>query len=178
MALRLQSRLILWNLLLILFISFIAAFFLSSSQLAFMVVIAVSLTAVFSYGVHVLVLGPLREISAVSRNLAAGNLSERLSLAGDDEIPALGTSWNTMAEVLGARMQALSDGKQRLELILEAMGQGVMVLDRDGRITFTNTSLLKVLGTDRDLTGKTLLEVFRRPELESAVKAVLAGQTT
>jgi two-component system phosphate regulon sensor histidine kinase PhoR len=35
---------------------------------------------------------------------------------------------------------------------------------------------LKVLGTDRDLVGKTPLEVFRRPELQDAVKGVLAGQ--
>src|SRR5690348_15899808 len=56
------------------------------------------------------------------------------------------------------------------------MGQGVMVLDRDGRITFTNTSLLKVLATGRDLAGRTPLEVFRLPELENAVKAVLAGR--
>src|SRR5712691_794289 len=160
MALRLQSRLILWNLLLILFISFIAAFFLSSSQLAFMVVIAVCLTALFSYGVHVLILRPLQEISIVSRKLAAGNLNQRLPIAGDEEIAALGTSLNTMAQVLAARMQALSDGKHQLELILEAMGQGVMVLDGEGRITLTNTALLRVLGSERDLVGKTPLEVL------------------
>ena len=45
----------------------------------------------------------------------------------------------------------LSDGKQQLELILEAMEQGVMVLDRDARITLTNSSSCEVLGTDRDL---------------------------
>src|SRR5258708_1518234 len=112
MALRLQSRLILWNLLLTFVLSFIAAFFLSTSQLAFMIVIAVGLTGILSYGVHVLILKPLQELSLVSRKLAAGNLSERLPIAGDEEIAALGTSLNTMAQVLGARMQALSDGKQ------------------------------------------------------------------
>jgi two-component system phosphate regulon sensor histidine kinase PhoR len=178
MALRLQSRLILWNLLLIFFISFGSAFFLSSSQLALTIIVAVAFTFIFSYGVHVLILRPFREISVVSRKLAAGNLEERLPITGDEEIVALRTSLNTMAQVLGARMQALSDGKQQLELILEAMGQGVMVLDRDGRITLTNSSLLKVLVTDRDLVGKTPLEVFRRPELENAVKAVLAGEPT
>ena len=178
MALRLQSRLILWNLLCILAISFVATFFLSTSQLAFMVVIAVALTAILSYTVHVLILAPLREISLVSRKLADGTLSERLPITGDEEIAALGASLNTMAQVLGTRMQALTDGKQQLELILEAMGQGVMVLDRDGRVTFTNSSLLKVLATDRDLVGRTPLEVFRRPELETAVKAVLAGRPT
>ena len=52
-----------------------------------------------------------------------------------------------------------------------------MVLDRDGRVTLANSSLLKVAGTDRNLVGKTPLEVFRRPELENAVKAVLAGDS-
>jgi len=34
-----------------------------------------------------------------------------------------------------------------------------------------------VLGTERELVGKTPLEVFRRPELENAVRAVLAGES-
>ncbi|HLH32863.1 MAG TPA: ATP-binding protein, partial [Terriglobia bacterium] len=62
-----------------------------------------------------------------------------------------------------------------LELILEAMGQGVMVLDRDARIALTNSSLRRVLGTDRDLLRRTPLEVLRRPELDDAVHVVLGG---
>ncbi len=176
MALRLQSRLIIWNFLLIFLVSFLSAFFLTTPQLALMIVTAVAFTFIFAYGVSVLILKPFHQISAVSRKLAAGNLDERLPITGDEEIAALGTSLNTMAQILGARMQALSDGKQQLELILEAMGQGVMVLDHDGRITLTNSAVLKVLGTDRDLVGKTPLEVLRRPELENAVKAVLTGE--
>src|SRR5262245_61902223 len=173
---RLHSRLIAWNLLLIFLVSFVLAFYLTSSQLALVMVIAVVFTFVFGYGVRVLISRPLREIATISRKLAAGNLDQRLPITGDEEIVVLGTSLNAMAQILSARMRALSDGKQQLELILEAMGQGVMVLDREGRITLTNSSLLKVLGTDRDLARRTPLEVFRRPELENAVRAVLAGE--
>jgi len=176
MALRLQSRLVLWNLFLVSLASIILSFFLTASQLALMLVVAVAATFIFTYGVHVLVLRPLHRISLVSRKLASGNLDERLPIAGDEQIAALGTSLNTMAQALSARMQALSDEKQQLELILAAMGQGVMVLDHDGRITLANSSLLRVLDTDRNLSGKTPLEVFRRPELENAVKAVLRGK--
>src|SRR5262245_32708453 len=174
MALRLHSRLIVWNLLLITLVTFILSLFLGFSELALVVVIGVGFTFIFSYGVNVLISRPLHEISLVSRKLAAGSLDQRLPITGEEEIATLGTSLNTMAQTLSARMQALSDGKQQLELILEAMGQGVMVLARDGRITLTNSSLLKVLGTDRALVGKTPLEVFRRPELEIAVRKVLA----
>jgi len=97
MALRLQSRLILWNLLLVLVIAFIAEFFLSPSLLAFMLLVAVALTAILSYTVHVLILTPLRNISIVSRKLAAGNLDQRLPIAGDEETVALGTSLYSMA---------------------------------------------------------------------------------
>src|SRR5262245_6476771 len=175
MALRLHSRLIVWNLLLIVLVTFLLSFFLSASQLVLVVVIGLLFTFIFSYGVHVVIQRPLHEISVGSRKLAAGNLDQRLPITGVEEIAAVGTSLNTMAQALSMRIQALSDGKQQLELILEAMGQGVMVLGSGGRITLTNTSLRKVLGTDRDLTGKTPLEVFRRPELENAVRGVLAG---
>src|SRR5262249_31709807 len=177
MALRLHSRLIVWSLLLIVLITFLLSFFLSASQLVLVVFIGVLLTFVFSYGVHVIISRPLHEISVASRKLAAGNLDQRLPITGDEEIAAVGTSLNTMAQALSMRMQALSDGKQQLELILEAMGQGVMVLDSGGEITPKNTSLAKVLGTDGDLTEKPPLGFWRRRKLENAARAVLAGGT-
>jgi two-component system phosphate regulon sensor histidine kinase PhoR len=177
MAFRLHSRLIVWNLLLVFLISFFLAFFLTSTQLALFMVLAIGLTFTFGYGVRVVVALPLRRISIVSRKLAAGHLDQRLPITGDEEIAALGTSLNSMAQTLSEKINALSDGKQQLELILEAMKQGVMVLDRDARITLTNSSLRRVLETDRDLSRKTPFEVVRRPELDTAVHAVLDDGT-
>src|SRR5438093_1299812 len=145
------------------------------SKLAVAMLIALGLTLVFGYIVFGLVSRPLREISTASKKLAAGNLDMRLPISGDEEIAALGTSLNTMAQNLSGKMTELSQGKQRLESILEAMGQGVMVLDQNGRITLTNTSVGALLGADRALTGKTPLEVFRSPDLENAVREVVAG---
>ena len=177
MAFRLHSRLVAWNLLLVFILSFILAFFLSSTQLALVIAVAVLLTFTFGYGARIIVARPLRRISVVSRKLAAGHLDQRLPITGDEEIAALGTSLNTMAQTLSEKIQALSDGKQQLELILEAMEQGVMVLDREARITLTNSSLRRVLGTERDLSRRTPLEVLRRPQLDDAVHAVLGTGT-
>jgi two-component system, OmpR family, phosphate regulon sensor histidine kinase PhoR len=175
MVFRLHSRLIIWNFLLIVLVAFVLSMFLTTSQVVLIVVIGLLFTFIFSYGVNILVSRPLRDISNISRKIAAGHLDQRLPITGDEEIATLGTSLNTMAQSLGARLQALSDGKQQLELILGAMEQGVMVLGSNGRITLTNSSLFKVLGTSRELVGKTPFEVFRRPELENAVRAVLSG---
>src|SRR5437667_11604154 len=149
MRFRLHSRLIAYSLFITILVSYILAFFLSPSELAPVVVTGIGLALIFSYGVRVLVTRPLREIAAASRKLASGDLEQRLPITGDEEIAALGTSLNTMAQSLSKKVQELSDGKQRLELILEAMGQGVMVLDRSGRVTLTNSYILKVLGTGR-----------------------------
>jgi two-component system phosphate regulon sensor histidine kinase PhoR len=175
MPFRLHSRLIAWNILIVILIAFVLAFFLSPSSLVMFLVVAIGLTFTFGYGVRLVVARPLRRISIASRKLASGHLNQRLPITGDEEIAALGTSLNTMAQTLSEKIQALSDGKQQLELILEAMEQGVMVLDRDARITLTNSSLRRVLGTDRDLLRRTPLEVLRRPEIDEAVHAVLDG---
>ncbi len=175
MAFRLHSRLIAWNLLLVFIISFGLAFVLSPAELVLFLLLAVGLTFTFGYGVRLIVARPLHRISIASRKLAAGHLNQRLPITGDEEIAALGTSLNTMAQTLSEKIHALSDGKQQLELILEAMEQGVMVLDRDARITLTNSSLRRVLGTDRDLSGRRPLEVLRRPEFDDAVRAVLGS---
>jgi len=175
MVFRLHSRLIAWNLLFVFALSLLLAFFLSSAELALFIVVAVGLTFTFGYGVRLIIARPLRRLSIASRKLAAGHLDQRLPITGDEEIAALGTSLNAMAQTLNEKINALSDGKQQLELILEAMKPGVMVLDRAARITLTNSSLRQLLGTDRDLYRRTPLEVLRRPELDDAIHAVLGG---
>ena len=178
MSLQIHSRLIVWNLLITFLVCFLLTFFLSPSQVALVAAAAVALTLTFSYGVRILVSRPLHEVAEAARKLASGNLEQRLPITGEEEIATVGTSLNSMAQNLSRQIQELSHGKQRLEHVLEAMGQGVMVLDHSGRITLTNSSLRHVVDTDRDLSGKTPLEIFRRPELENAVHEVLRGRSS
>src|SRR5262252_4810393 len=173
MTFRLHSRLITWNLLIIVLVSFILAFFFSAFEVVWISMASIVLTFIFAYGVHELVSRPLHEVADASRKLAAGDLEQRLPITGDEEIATLGTSLNIVAQNFARQIHELADGKQRLEYILEAMGEGVMVLDKSGRVTLTNTSLRRILETTRDLTGKTPLEIFRRPELENAVHEIL-----
>lgn len=175
MTYRVHSRLISWSLLSIAAVSMILAFFLTLSQVALIILIAAGIVFIFGHLVRLLVSRPLADIATAARNLAEGNLKQRLRISGSEEFAALGNSLNTMAESLSARMQELSEGKQRLELIVAAMSEGIIVLDGAGRITMTNRSAREVLAIDRDLIGRTPLEVLRRPELDNAIRKVLAG---
>src|SRR5262245_25422455 len=178
MNLRLHSRVVLWNLLIIAVLSPFLAFFLNFSQLALIIAMAVVVTLFFGNLVNILISRPLTQIAAASRRLASGDMQQRMPISGDEAIASLGNSLNTMAGHLNARMKELTDGKQRLEMIVGAMSEGVMVLDKSGRITLTNHALRDSLETGRDLSGKTPFEVVRRPQLENAVRNVLAGGPT
>src|SRR5688572_13964445 len=175
MTYRVHSLLISWTLLFIGAVSAVLAFFLTFAQLALIMLISVSVALIFGYLVRLFVSRPLSEIAMAARRLAAGDLQQRLPISGNEEIAALGNSLNTMAENLSARMKELSEGKQRLELIVGAMSEGIMVLDRSGRVTLTNRAARQALAMDRDPVGRTPLEMLRRPELDKVVRNVLSG---
>jgi two-component system phosphate regulon sensor histidine kinase PhoR len=77
--------------------------------------IALVLTLVFSYAVAQRISRPIREIALGAGRLATGDLDYRLPARGNDEIAALGSALNTMAQNLSSKMQELSEGKERLE---------------------------------------------------------------
>ncbi len=146
------------------------------SRLIFAMGIAIGLTLIFGILIRGLISRPLREISQASTKLAGGDLSQRLPISGDEEIAALGNSLNTMAKNLSTQMRALTDEKQRLESIVGAMTEGVMVLDRTGSVFLANRAMPGLLGTERDLIGRTPLEVFRDPGIDDAVRRVLRAE--
>jgi two-component system phosphate regulon sensor histidine kinase PhoR len=63
-----------------------------------------------------------------------------------------------------ARMQA------QQQAIFDSMVEGVLVLDASGRIQWVNESLRRLFALQADVTGKTILEAFRLPELAAIVQ--------
>ncbi len=131
------------------------------------------LMLLFGYAVSLKLSRPIREIARAAKRMATGDLTHRLPSGGDDEIAALRAALNTMAENLSSKIHELSEGKQRLELILGAMGEGIMVLDRTGRIGLTNRSMLEILRSEDDLIGRSPQRVFRNEAFDRAVRKVL-----
>jgi two-component system, OmpR family, phosphate regulon sensor histidine kinase PhoR len=171
MTLRLHARFLVWTFLVISLTSAV----LVSGSLEWAIVAALGLTLLFGYVKFASLSQRLRRITQASKNFALGDLHHLIPIQGDDEIASLASALNAMAQNLDKQMGELSAGKQRLELVMGAMTQGVMVLDRSGRISFVNRSIRNLLGNGRDLSGRTPLEVVRRPELQDAVSRVLKG---
>ena len=174
MSFRLHARVFYWNLVIIVIVVLIAQE--SGTRALAAIVVGILINLVLAWFIRVRISSPINEIATAIRKLAAGDLNHRLPISGEEEVVTLGTSLNAMAQNIGLMIGQLQEGKRKVESVVAAMSEGVIVLDRAGRITLTNESFRRLSGIDRDLTGRTILDVFRLPELEIAVRMSLVGE--
>jgi two-component system phosphate regulon sensor histidine kinase PhoR len=111
-----------------------------------------------------------------SREIGEGNLSKRLDLDQGPEFDALSTCINQMADKIQHNIKMITEQKQELEAVLEGMREGVMLLDKSGRITTTNRALTRIARCVPSCVGYRPMEVFLNPEIQEACNAVIAGK--
>jgi two-component system phosphate regulon sensor histidine kinase PhoR len=116
------------------------------------------------------------EISAFSREVAAGNFGKRLFLKERDELRELGESIGTMAGELRARLEQSEAERQKIEAIVRNMLDGLILADTNGRILLVNSALTNLFGIGSDIEGKTLIEALRNNELADIVARVAANK--
>jgi signal transduction histidine kinase len=113
---------------------------------------------------------PLGELVQGARNIAAGNLDNRIVAHGAGEIALLGEAFNRMAEALGQRIEELKGARDelvrqtRLAAIgeiaavmahetrnpLGALGNCVQILRRDASLSEENAELLDIIKAEAD----------------------------
>ena len=120
----------------------------------------------------------LDRLTDVIQSYAQGQLHRRAIPQTYDETAALGHALNQMAERLQAVIVEIAEDRARLQGILANMVEGVLVLDRQGRILLMNEALRRMLpGADAAAIGRPFIEAFRHHQLNEFVDAVLdAGQ--
>jgi two-component system phosphate regulon sensor histidine kinase PhoR len=117
----------------------------------------------------------LRNLTAIARRMAGGELEARSRLASVDEIGELGRTLDHLAINLSRSVRELRDDRDLLGRILESMREGVLVMDGEHRILLANPSLREMLLLDSDVVGRSTIEVIRNAELQSIVGKALAA---
>lgn len=98
---------------------------------------------------------PIKAMAAAAINMSRGDLKQRVDTSGsNDELAQLGKSFNFMAESLERRTTLLEQEKARIRSIHQSIGDGILVVDRDGVIISANPAAEVAL-------GKTVLELER-----------------
>ncbi len=118
-------------------------------------------------------IGPIQELQRVALRFARGDLGERVRHFGQDELADLGLSFNSMAQRLAESFALLGKEKRKLEVILETLSDGILVIDRDLKIILTNPAAVAILGLGgREIQGRPVMEVVLNHHLLDLIQDV------
>jgi len=117
---------------------------------------------------------PLRELTAGTEQIAAGEYGHKVYAADRGEVGTLARTFNQMSERLAAQFARLEEDRQQLRTILAGMVEGVIAVDADERILFANERAHELLGLPTQAaTGRKFWEVVRHGGLTAAVRHAL-----
>jgi len=136
-----------------------------SGVLPMIVIVIVGITLWLSVRIGKSVRGPILKLEAGTETIGSGNLDYRIGIASNDEIGHLSAAFDQMTERLKAttvsrdelrrEMDESDKLRRKIELILEAAGEGIFGLDTHGNYTFINGAAAAILGYEVDeLIGK------------------------
>src|SRR5688572_14517235 len=118
----------------------------------------------------------VRAIAAVAGRYAAGDVSKPAYDYGGDELGDVARVLDASVQELGRRLEELSRDRARMEAILSGMVEGVLLVDRGGRLQLANKAAQEMLHVDAAAAGRPYLEVIRHPDIAAQLTAALRGE--
>jgi len=94
------------------------------------------------------VIRPVEQLTMVSGRLADGDLTSRTCLQGCDELAVLGSRFNRMAQVLQEKIAELEEKEQFLQRLVDAIPDGIRVIDTDFRVVLSNDTYRRQIGAN------------------------------
>jgi len=104
---------------------------------------------------------PLEKLSRTVRKIEAGDLKARSSVTTSDEIGALSSSFNSMADEIQRwneeleqkvmeRTDDLKDSEEKIRAVSETSMDAIIMMDDQGVISYFNPAAVKMFGYSRD----------------------------
>ncbi|XXX81109.1 ATP-binding protein [Sorangium sp. So ce134] len=134
------------------------------------IVVAVSVGAATTF----FITRPIRRLTRFAMAMSEGDLSTRAPLRGSGELRQLARALNHLTSELSRSIAEVRTERDLLAGILDGMSEGVLVLDRDGRILLANRALRAMASLGEDALGRSVIESIRNARLTEAIQ--LAGQ--
>ena len=122
---------------------------------------------------------PIEALAKAADQLGQGNFDVTLPVTQATELNQLTRRFGLMADALrkhqATNVDELLAGQQRLQAVLDSIDDGLLIIDRQGRLEHFNPVAQRQLGWDHDRLGASLAEALQRPELEQQLRQVLRG---
>jgi two-component system phosphate regulon sensor histidine kinase PhoR len=119
----------------------------------------------------------VRLIAGVAERYRRGDLTPPHLGFGDDELGIVARALDESVQEVGRRLAEQARDRARMEAILAGMVEGVIVVDRQGRLQLVNDAARHMLKLDDVAIGRPYVETIRLPAIAELVAAVLQGRT-
>lgn len=93
-----------------------------------------------------LVIAPLGQVEKATQALAKGQFDTAIAVRGSDEIARLGDSFNLMSQRLQQSLAQLQQSEQFLQALIDAIPDGIRVIDANFRIIKANAAYCTQVG--------------------------------
>lgn len=134
------------------------------------VLLALALIMAFLYARYLT--EPIKRLTRAAHQVAGGDFSPRVRINRRDELRQLADAFNHMVEQQKMLLESVQRQQLELETILASIGEGLLVLDRDGRIILANQSFKKIC-RQPECQGRLYWEILRDSRLNDLIKRSL-----
>ena len=136
--------------------------------------IALAIASITSLIISLTITRPLQEMTKVSQKISKGDFSKKLKICRQDEIGQLANSLNLMSEELENKIRIISEDKDKMKVVLSSVIEGIIAIDKEGRIILFNDALKNMTDYSSDrVLGKFHWEIIRNNQLNELLKEVL-----
>ncbi|QLF93263.1 PAS domain-containing protein [Pseudomonas sp. ABC1] len=123
---------------------------------------------------------PIERLAKAADQIGKGNFDLRLPMSPISELAALIRRFGLMAAAMDrfkqTNVQALLDGQQRLQALLDSIDDGLLIIDRQGNLEHANPVAQRQLALDPGYLGSRLGQVLGHSQLDEAVQRVLGDK--
>ena len=120
---------------------------------------------------------PIRKLTVVSKQIASGELGQKITIEAKDEVGELAHAFNEMSAKLKELVEAISEDRARLATILDNMTDGVVMTDAEGNISLANRAAEKLFNI-KEARNKPPIEAVRDHEVDELLKLCLKTAQT
>ena len=120
----------------------------------------------------------VRPLTDAAKRMHDGDLTVRARVAREQDVGQLGAAFDQLAGSLSQTVGELRSERDLVSRILDGMQEGVLLLDKDGKVALMNPALREMLLLRADFVGQPLLEVVRHAELKELLDRARTTRTT
>jgi two-component system, OmpR family, phosphate regulon sensor histidine kinase PhoR len=144
------------------------------TMLSLLAVVPVALVA--SWISSVALARRVQAIADVAQRYSEGDLTHPSRNFGSDELGTVARVLDRSVQELGRRLSELTRDRARMQAILSGMVEGVLVVDRQGKLQLVNQAAQRMLKVDDSAIGRPYVEVIRHPDIAAPLATALRGE--